>query len=399
MSALVELSCQLCGARRGETVYERTFDSLALGRVGVRLVCCPDCGFLYASPRPTPEAMRAHYAEGSFASGAVWREQGTDSRQERFVRARAAFLLRHLGGDARAVRILDVGCSRGDFLSALELPGWQRCGLEPGRRAAEAARARGLAVVEETLEENHLLSESFDAVTCFSVLEHVWDVRAAMQGLERLVAPGGLLVLYVPDSTRPVAQVAEFFALEHLSHFSAGTLTRLLRDFGFRPESLEEAEGPGLIVAARKVGRSALRSLPVPDDRARLVRAVTAYAAERERFECALRERFDEHLTTWERDRARLAVFGAGEHTRFLFDLVPLRGLCVALLDGDPAKQGRRILGLPVHVPEALPELDVDAVVLSSEPFQEEMAARIGPLAEAGGVTLVRCYPERRRAA
>lgn len=395
---LVAVPCQLCGAQGGEPLYERSFDSLGLGPVRVRLLLCNDCGFLFTSPRPTREALARHYAEGGFASSVVWRELDDGSRHARFMRRRTAFVRRH-AGSAAGGRLLDVGCARGDFLQALELPGWERFGLEPSRRAAHAARAQGFAVAEETLEDNHLGPESFDLVSAFSVLEHVWDVRESMQGLERLVAPGGLLVLEVPDATRAEAQVAELFSVEHLSHFSPASLTRLLAAFGFRVESLERVDGPALTVAARKLGRSALGRGGLPDDRAELAAAVRRYARERERLEGELRERFAPLLSAWTRDDARVAVYGAGEHTRFLLELIALRPHLVALLDGDPAKHGRRIHGLPVHAPEELAALRLDAVVLSSEPFQEEMFARVAPLAEASGTQVVRCYPRPAQAA
>lgn len=395
---LVAVACQLCGAQGGEPLYRRSFDSMALGRVEVRLVLCDDCGFLFTSPRPTRAALGRHYAEGGFASSVVWRELDGGSRHARFMRRRTAFVLRHAGSAARG-RLLDVGCARGDFLQALELPGWERFGLEPSRRAARAARAQGFAVAEETLEENHLGPESFDLVSAFSVLEHVWDVRESMQGLERLVAPGGLLVLEVPDATRASAQVAELFSVEHLSHFSPASLTRLLAAFGFRVAALERVDGPALTVAARKLGRTALGPLALTDDRAELAAAVRRYARDRERLEADLRARFEPLVAAWARDGARVAVYGAGEHTRFLLDLVDLRPCLVALLDGDPAKHGEHIHGLPVHAPEELASLRLDGVVLSSQPFQEEMFARIAPLAEAHGTTVVRCYPPPAQAA
>ena len=40
-------------------------------------------------------------------------------------------------------------------------------------------------------------------------------------------------MIIVPDSTRPIAQIAEFYSFEHLSHFTKGTLSRLLSDSGF----------------------------------------------------------------------------------------------------------------------------------------------------------------------
>lgn len=396
--ASVHVRCQLCGGRGDAPVYRRSFESMALGRVEVALVVCSDCGFLYTDPRPTREALARHYAEGDFASAVVWREREGDVRHTRFLARRTTFTTRHAPALGRG-RLLDVGCSGGDFLAAVGLHGWVRAGLEPSRAAALRARGQGFAVAQEALEENHLPPEVFDVVTAFSVLEHVWDVREAVGALERLLAPGGLLVVEVPDATRAPAQVAEFFSVEHLSHFSPGSLTRLLRLFGLRVEALERVEGPALLAAARKVGREEAWRVSVADDRGEVVEAIERYARERETFEAGLRERFAPWLERWSREGARVAVYGAGEHTRFLLDLLPLRPHVVALLDGDPRKHGSRVHDLPVHAPEELGSLAVDAVVLSSEPFQEEMAARIAPLAAASGASVVRCYPARERAA
>ena len=63
------------------------------------------------------------------------------------------------------------------------------------------------------------------------------------------------------------------------------------------------------------------------------------------------------------------------------------------MLDSDPAKRGTRFLGWPVHAPEEAAQLAPHAVVLSSRPFQDEMEARMRPIAAAHGIEIVRCYP------
>jgi SAM-dependent methyltransferase len=41
-------------------------------------------------------------------------------------------------------------------------------------------------------------NERFDAVTCFNVLEHVYDYRGALVEICRVLRPGGVLYGYVP---------------------------------------------------------------------------------------------------------------------------------------------------------------------------------------------------------
>lgn len=390
-SPTVDVPCQVCGGREREIVYARDFESIALGRVHVRLALC-DCGFLYSTPRPTPELLDRHYESSQSASGAVWRAVGEGTRSSRFLGYRVGFVRRLLDEGREAGRVLDIGASNGDFLRALDLPGWEHVGLEPSRLAAAKARARGLEIHEARLEENSLPAESFDVVTCFSVLEHVWDVRRAMDAIEELVRPEGLLALYVPDSTKPVSAVSEFYAFEHLSHFSRGSLTALAKQYGFRPLFIERALESGIMAGFRKVGRDAATQVEVRPDRDELREAVSRYRRGRQGFERDLQERFEGLMNRWRQAETRVAVYGAGEHTLFLLDLVDFEDRIVGILDSDPAKHGQTFRRWQVHSPAEAAAIGADAVVVSSKPFQEEMVAALEPVVREHGIEVVRCY-------
>jgi len=80
---------------------------------------------------------------------------------------------------------------------------------------------------------------------------------------------------------------------------------------------------------------------------------------------------------------ARVAIFGAGDHTEWLYrTLGPRPGPdIVAIWSSWPVPGGVRY-GLPVtKVPDVIPE-DIDAVIISSYDSQEEMSAIIGPKAQ-----------------
>ena len=394
-STSLDLNCQLCGSAERDLVYERDFESIVLGRVRVALALCR-CGFLYATPRPTRERLDEHYRLSLSTSGALWRDRGEGTRAATSLRRRVEFV-RRLLAEASVEgpgAVLDVGASSGDLLLALELNGWELYGLEPSQRAARHARKRGLEIQNRALETHDLPHGSHDLVTAFGVLEHVWDVEVAMQALEDLVTPDGLLVLEVPDSTRPVSSVSEFYALEHLSHFSRGTLLTLARKHGFVPLLVEESLESGLRAGFRQVGREVAARHPVTDDRDVLARAVANYRAERAAFEDGLRARFEELAADWRESGRRVAVYGAGEHTHFLLDLVGLDDLIVGILDSDPSRHGRPFRRWKVYSPVEAPIIGADTVIVSSKPFQEEMVRALAPLVEGHGLEVVRCYPE-----
>lgn len=78
--------------------------------------------------------------------------------------------------------LVAAGCEA-HFESA-DLLAWQ----DPARVSSSAA-ARGSSA---------LAAESFDAIVCFSVLEHIADAAGAARGLARLLARGGTLVTGYP---------------------------------------------------------------------------------------------------------------------------------------------------------------------------------------------------------
>lgn len=389
MIRLVPVACGLCGADEGHELYARDQEAgPPLGRWRVALRQCARCGFLFTSPRPSPEDLAAHYRESASASGAVHRDSGPGSRHAGLAAARQRFLATELAGRPPGA-LLEVGCGCGELLRALALPGWRLEGLEPCPAASARAAETGIRVHRETLEQETLAAESFDAVLAISVLEHLNDPSRAAGALARLVAPAGVVVVEVPDSARPVAQLGEFYSFEHLSHFTPATLARLFAAHGLALVALERDGAHAGLRAAFRRGASAM----VPaDDRQELHDALERYRGERVALESSLVADLSSRIVRWRAAGTRVGVYGAGVHTRFVAGLVPLFECAVCLLDGDRAKQGTRFLGLPVHAPEEARALELEAVVLSSRAFQDEMAARLLPFAAAGG-EVVRLYP------
>jgi len=87
-----------------------------------------------------------------------------------------------------------------------------------------------------TLEEFHCASGSYDAVTMFYVLEHLRDPMGALRKVSDLLAPGGTVLIRVPDTTpivrllAPLGVGAALYDLPfHLYDFSPAVLGEMLR--------------------------------------------------------------------------------------------------------------------------------------------------------------------------
>jgi SAM-dependent methyltransferase len=98
-------------------------------------------------------------------------------------------------------RLLDVGCSSGYLAEHLEARGVSVVGLEKDEQAAAYARRFCEAVHVGDVEtmEFPFGPQSFDAVLCGDLIEHLRNPQAFLARIRPLLRPGGRLVLSTPN--------------------------------------------------------------------------------------------------------------------------------------------------------------------------------------------------------
>jgi SAM-dependent methyltransferase len=183
-------------------------------------------------------------------------EQETPWRQQ-MARERVEDLLRLLDQLPTAVgqgrptrphqRLLEVGCSTGEFLLAVREE-FLVSGIEADPAAAVVATSRGVDCFCGAIAEARFPPDSFDVAVLYHVFEHFRDPRGELRQLRRLLRPGGVLVLETPDVEtvwfRLLGARWRQVIPDHLFFFSPATLGRLLREEGFR------------VLSSRHVGKS-----------------------------------------------------------------------------------------------------------------------------------------------
>lgn len=102
-----------------------------------------------------------------------------------------------------SVRFLDVGCFEGDLLEKLsQQTRWQLFGLEANAKAVQVARDKGHRVWQASAEDAPFVVPeelSFDLIFLGQTMEHLDDPLAALNRLRLLLAPGGAIVVTVPN--------------------------------------------------------------------------------------------------------------------------------------------------------------------------------------------------------
>jgi len=136
--------------------------------------------------------------------------------------------------------VLEVGCGTGEFLAAASDAGHRVTGLDLSQEAVTYARRRhpGLDVRCATLDSDDLRPESFDVVAGFHVLEHVADPVGLLRQMTRLLRPGGLVYVRVPNLDTWFRHVLGRnwwgFSVEHAGHFTDASLRLALAQAGLQ---------------------------------------------------------------------------------------------------------------------------------------------------------------------
>ncbi len=204
---------------------------------GLHVVRCRSCSLVYVNPQPTEAAIHRYYSAKELAAQESWSSyfEHTPQQLAALWTSRLADVARWT--DGRVPRLLDIGCGWGDFLHFACGRGWQVSGFEFSRSVARVAQEKyGLAVRVGSLEEMGFPEQSFDLITMWHVLEHLRDPLGALARIEKLLAPGGVLALEVPNLNFLVRKSWRYPMSRtlHLYHFSAVTLGALAERAGLQ---------------------------------------------------------------------------------------------------------------------------------------------------------------------
>ena len=100
----------------------------------------------------------------------------------------------------RNVRILDVGCGFGESLGYHAARGCDVYGVEADENIRRVVEKFGYKVHVGLFDERLYEQDFFDYVTMDQVIEHVTQPIFVMQGLARILKPGGTLILSTPNA-------------------------------------------------------------------------------------------------------------------------------------------------------------------------------------------------------
>jgi 2-polyprenyl-3-methyl-5-hydroxy-6-metoxy-1,4-benzoquinol methylase len=153
--------------------------------------------------------------------------------------------------DGHGRRLLDVGAADGLLGRHLTERGWKVTGIEadPAMAAAGAAHCERMLVADLN-RAVPTLDGLFDVIVCGDVLEHLADPPAVLRALLRALAPGGDVVVSVPNVAHLWVRLsllagrfdyADRGILDrtHLRFFTRKTLVQMINHSGLKIVSIQ----------------------------------------------------------------------------------------------------------------------------------------------------------------
>lgn len=215
--------CPLCGANDSREIFVKD---------GFSHVACNPCGFMYVSP-----VAKDHVIDEFYRREKSWAAVLENPTQVEFDRKKFAYgldvALEHCPPEPR---VLDVGCGPGVFIDVARELGLETAGVELNQQNVADMRGRGITVYDKPLDKCGLDEGLFDLIALWEVLEHIIEPRPLLAEIARLLAPGGVVLILVPNRdalvTRLLQARSNTFVVSHVNFFNADSLSELARGCG-----------------------------------------------------------------------------------------------------------------------------------------------------------------------
>ena len=253
-------------------------------------------------------------------------------------------------------KIIDIGCNDGKFLSHLRETGFTNLvGLEPTKNMSSVAIASGFKVFNtfldvSTADEIVLGEGKFDCVIIRQVLEHIANLENFGLAIQRLVKPGGVIAIEVPDAELNFRGPDYALWEEHVNYFTIKSLEIFLQlnEMKLIDSYVSIFSGLCLSVLARKIDiESEVFSLEpinnsIADDFSSFKRWSNGFLT--------FRENVKKEIKSYNKQGFEVVLYGVGSRSSPFLNIVGICDMLSFAIDDDPRKQGKFLPGSNIEI-------------------------------------------------
>lgn len=278
--------------------------------------------------------------------------------------------------DLRDKDIVEIGCSKGDFLLLLcELGNNRGVGIDPstvvGRVESEAADR--VTFIQEYYSEKHATHVG-DFICCRHTLEHIQSTAEFITTVRKSIGDRQVpFFLEIPDNSRVLKDLAfEDIYYEHCSYFSPGTLSRLFRACGFDVTDLYRDYGDQyLFIEALPIDMPSTQSHPFEE-------TVADVAQDVEHFTRNISDKLNywkQYLDAAQARSEKVVVWGSGSKCVAFLTTLDTVDKIQYVVDINPHRHGEFIpgVGKEIMAPEFLKEYQPDQIIIMNPIYRDEI--------------------------
>jgi SAM-dependent methyltransferase len=231
-------ACPVCAS--GKIVSFISCADHFLSKENFELYKCTDCSFVFTQDHPAEEDIGRYYESDDYISHST-SSKGLLNKIYFLVRSimlrKKRNIVKNMSGLKRGT-LLDIGSGAGHFAEAMKDAGWLVKGVEINEKARDFSIKRaGLEVISPD-SISSLMSGSFDCITLWHVLEHFHSPYKYPEEIMRLLRPGGLCLVALPNSASYDAEHykqywAAYDVPRHLWHFNPESFSLFSEKSGF----------------------------------------------------------------------------------------------------------------------------------------------------------------------
>ena len=324
---------------------------------------CKDCGLVQIVEPIAPEILYKNYITLS-----SWKSQPHIPHVIKALKKFPQF--------TKHSKIIEIGSNDGIFLKALKEEGFDSMlGIEPAEDARNSALSNGIESLgiffnSKTADEIVKTRGKFDIFLSRQNLEHIQDLKDFGLGINKILNPGALVLIEVPNFGMNLNGPDYAFWEEHMNYFTNESLTSYLASVGVKVRHSEIIlfSGEALMVIGEYVGVDNVS--PDYSYVNELVARIESFKTNWESY----KKDINEKLKKFKKADKKIALYGAGARATNFINFCEIGSLLECIVDDQPEKQNKFLPGsrLPICGSENLNSLGIDLCLLAVNAENEE---------------------------
>jgi 2-polyprenyl-3-methyl-5-hydroxy-6-metoxy-1,4-benzoquinol methylase len=383
--------CPICASAKNKKISKKKQESGYFDKkVIVTLNICKKCSFVFQNPRIKQKYLDKYYKKSRNSSGRTFFEKTKKNYKYNLNFIRKKFLQKFLK-KTKLYDLLEVGSSTHDFLNILDKKKFNLHAVEPSKQK----KNKNITTLNQTFEKINF-KKKFDIVACFHTLEHIFDINNFLKKINQITTDEGMIYVEVPNALKMgFITIEEFYPFEHMSHFNEYNLKILLSKYNFSQFTVDKKDKTNLRILAIKDTKKKVLSLDkkiINKNTLIFLRNFKDYEKKNNKYRKFIINKVNKIIKNNKIEKKITAVYGAGVHTHYLFNLLENPEFVNYIFDSDLNKKGCFFLDHKIKHSSQILDFRIDTIIISSVNFENEIFKYLRRINFKNKIQLIKLY-------